>query len=331
MTVLITGGTGFVGLAMVEELLARGENVVTFAPQAAPDAVQVHFAGLPQPVGKLVCEIGDVCDGKALRSAMDKHTVTKVIHGAAITAGPAREKSAPHPVIQVNLMGTLEVLEAAVAHGVQRVVQLGTGSIYGEKVKREGVLDPESDPPIPDSLYGITKYAAERLACRYRNTRGLDVSVARLGVVFGRWEHDTGVRDTLSLAWHLVRLAQRGEVARLAPRLPNDWVYSRDVARAVAMLLAAPKLNYDVYQIGTGGPWSPEQWCELLAQNFPGFRYETVAKAEDANIGRVTPTPRPPFSISRLSEEVGYRPQYDAKAALDDYLQWLTLDLLPQA
>lgn len=328
MTILITGGTGFVGLAVVEELLIQGACVVTYGPQTVPATAQAYFAKLG---GQLHCEIGDVCDGAHLRAVMKDHNVTKVIHGAAITAGIERERAQPHPVIQVNLVGTLELLEAALAHGVQRVVQLGTGSVYGAKVKTDGTLDPDLDPAVPDSLYGITKYAAERLACRYRAMRGLDVSVARLGVVFGRWEYDTGVRDTLSLAYHLVRLAQRGEAARLAPVLPNDWVYSRDVARAVALLLEAPTLQHDIYQIGTGQTWSATNWCELLISRFPHFSYETVSTAEDANIGRATPSPRPPFSIDRLRSEVGYNPVYNAEAALNDYLDWLEDELLPQA
>lgn len=328
MTILITGGTGFVGLAIVEELLASGRSVVTYGPQAVPAAARTYFERLS---GRLTCEIGDVCDGPGLRRILQQHNITKIVHGAAITAGADRERTQPHPVIQVNLVGTLEVLEAALCQGVQQVVQLGTGSVYGARVKQEGTLDPDSDAPIPDSLYGITKYAAERLACRYRNTRGLNIAVARLGVVFGRWEHDTGVRDTLSLAYNLVRLARQGEHARLAPVLPNDWVYSRDVARAVALMLEAGKLEHDVYQIATGHEWSATYWCELLVRRFPGFSHAVAAGIEDANIGRVTPSSRPPFSIDRLCKELGYAPAYNAEAALDDYLAWLDADLLPEA
>src|SRR5690606_39005521 len=143
-----------------------------------------------------------------------------VVHGAAITPGLERERTGPHPVIQVKFIGTLELLQAALAHGVKRVVQLGTGSVYGAAAPSEGTLDPANDRSVPASLPGMPKHRAERLACRYRNTRGLNVSVARLGGVFGRWEHDTGVRDTLSTAYHLVRLARQGRHASLAPRLP---------------------------------------------------------------------------------------------------------------
>lgn len=328
MTTLITGGTGFVGLAILEELLSKGLSVVTYGPAPIPAEAQAYLQGLG---GRVSCEIGDVCDRAALRAAMQRHHITKVIHGAAITAGPERERSQPHPVIQVNLIGTLEVLEAAMAHGVQRIVQLGTGSVYGDRVKRSGKLDPEHDLPVPDSLYGITKYAAERLACRYRSMNGLNVVVARLGVVFGRWEHDTGVRDTLSLAYHLVRLAQQREHASLAPVLPNDWIYSRDVAKAVALLLEAPSLQHDVYQIATGQPWSATHWCELLAQRFPGFTFDTAVDAAHANVGRLTPTPRAPFSIERLESELGYAPAFNAETALDDYLSWLDAGLLSRA
>src|SRR5690606_28484306 len=110
MTILTTGGTGFVGLAIVEELLSKGLSVVTYGRMPQPPGTQAYLDGLG---GRVSCEIGDVCDRTALRAAMTRHRITKVIHGAAITAGLERERTQPHPVIQVNLIGTLEVLEAA--------------------------------------------------------------------------------------------------------------------------------------------------------------------------------------------------------------------------
>lgn len=324
MSILITGGSGFVGLNMVERLLMRGESVVAYGKEQPSAPAMQYFQTLG---GTFVSEIGDVCDAVRLREIMRKYGVRRVVHGAAITAGLERERTNPHSIIQVNLLGTLEVLEAACELGIERVIQLGTGSVYGSSVKTEGTLSPEHDTPQPDSLYGISKYAAERLAVRYRKTRNLDVSVARLGVVFGRWEYDTGVRDTLSIPYHLIRMAQQGVDARLAPVLPNDWVYAPDVAQAVQGLLEAPSLSFDVYQVGTGKAWSVQEWCELLAKQFPGFRYEFVADPQQANIGRVTPTPRAPFSIDRLRIDTGYKPEFEAVKALSDYLQWLGLNL----
>ncbi|WP_186193105.1 NAD-dependent epimerase/dehydratase family protein, partial [Burkholderia gladioli] len=85
--------------------------------------------------------------------------------------------------------------------------------------------------------------AAESAAVRFRQSHGLDVAVARLGVVFGPWEHDTEVRDTLSLPFLLNRMAQAGETARLGRGTPDDWIHAGEAAEAVTRLLEATSLR----------------------------------------------------------------------------------------
>ena len=145
--------------------------------------------------GKLSTVLGDVRRGADLDAALREHAVDRVVHGAAVTAGLEREKNAAADIFTVNLLGAMEVMEAALRHGVRQVVQLGTGSVFGSAGRVEGMLD-ETSAVLPDTLYGISKFAAERTGVRYRQTRGLNLTVLRLGTVFGRWEYDTGVRDT---------------------------------------------------------------------------------------------------------------------------------------
>ena len=165
--------------------------------------------------------------------------------------------------------------------------------------------------------------AAERTGLRYRATRGLDLVVGRLGVVFGRWEYDTGVRDTLSLPLALTAMARAGGTARFYRDLPNDWVYATDVAEALVRLLDAPSLPRPVYHIGSGKRWSPVSWCERLRQSYPAFNYELVDTREDANVGVAAPSPRPPFSIANLQGDLAYQPQFGEVEALQDYLAHL--------
>src|SRR5690606_20984117 len=181
----------------------------------------------------------------------------------------AREAQEAHTIVAVNLGGTIQVLEAAQQHGIRRVIQLGTGAIFGSSVKQGGALDEDLDIPVPDSLYGITKYAAERTGLRYRETRGVDLVVARLGTCFGRWEYDTGLRDTLSIPLHLTRLAEEGGRAVFCRELPNDWVYAGDVADAVTRLLEAPSLSRPLFNLSSGQVWSAVDWCERLAAVYP--------------------------------------------------------------
>lgn len=319
MTVLITGGAGFVGLNIAERLLRAGRNVVCYG-LAPPPGIALHaFQSLP---GQMSVTIGDVRDRAALLDALQRHRVECIVHGAAVTAGLSRETEQAAMIAAVNFGGTIEMLEAAVRHGVRRVVQLGSGSIFGSSVKTEGLLAEDCDIPVPDSLYGITKYAAERTAIRYRTTRGLDVVVARLGVVFGRWEYDTLVRDTLSVPHRLTDLAERGEHATFCGNIPDDWVYATDVADAVVRLLDAPDGLQSIYHVGSGGRWSTVSWCERLQQVYSRFSYEIVDHICQANVGTVAPSPRPPFSIARIEADIGYRVQFREAEAFADYLAW---------
>ena len=318
MTVMITGGCGFVGLNIAHHLLAKGQDVLIVDRNPIPGQVAFQADALP---GKLTVATADVTDRQVIETSIRAYGVNAVVHGAAITAGLEREASQSDQIVEVNLIGTIRVLEAALSCGVSRVVQLGTGSVFGSSVKAQGWLDEVTDIPVPDSMYGITKYAAERTAIRFRNTRGLNVTVARLGVVFGRYEYDTGVRDTLSAPLALAKLAQKSQHARVYAGLPDDWVYAEDVAIAVDLLLQQ-RQTADVYQVSAGATWSVGAWCERLKNIYPDFTYELVHQQADADVGRLTPTRRPPFSIARLSRDVEYEPRFLLEKAFDDYMQW---------
>lgn len=321
MTTLITGGAGFVGLNIAQQLLNHGEDVVIFDRSSQPASLGLALDDLP---GKLRWVVGSVTDAGSLETAIEEHGVNRLVHGAAITAGINREATQASDIAGVNLLGTINALEAAVRCKLPRVVQLGTGSVYGPSVKPEGLLDENRDLPKPESLYGITKYAAELTALRYRNTRSLNVTVARLGVVFGRYEYDTGVRDTLSAPLALEGIAQRGEHAKVFEGLPDDWVYAHDVAMAIDLLLRSENLPSPVYHVSTGGAWSVRDWCERLKAVYPAFSYELVPNQTDATVGRFTPSKRPPFSVDRMAREVGYRPAFLAARAFEDYHGWHT-------
>lgn len=318
MTVLITGGGGFVGLNVAEALLARNRTVVLFGVSMPPDAMLRRLGGS----GRLHCEIGDVRDAAALADVFARHGIGEVVHGAAITAALEREAREAARIVEVNLIGTINVLEASIAAGVRRVVHLSSGSVHGAQVKADGSLDEKMDPAVPDSIYGITKLAAERMALRYRETRGLDVVVARLGVVFGPWEYDTGLRDTLSIPHVLLELARKGREARIMRRIPNDWVHASDVATAITALLDTAKLDTGLYHVSAGMQWDVAEWCQALQDRYPAFSWRLVDDPAQANVGRLSPVPRPPFSIERITTELGWHPRHMGTAALVDLLEW---------
>jgi nucleoside-diphosphate-sugar epimerase len=320
MSVLVTGGTGFVGLNVAEQLLARGEEVVVLGANPPPASALDDFAALP---GKLHLIIEDVRDGAALAWVLAQHRVDRVIHAAAITAGADRDAREPDVVAEVNLLGTIRMLKAARAHGVKRFVQVGTGAVYGMAgLLDAGMLDEAVQTPVPVSMYAITKYAAERTCLRLKELWQMDLAVARLAMVYGRWEYDTGLRDRLSLLLQAVRLAEAGKEAVMPEGEFRDWIYAPDVARGLLALLDAPRLAHDVYNLGTGLPLPLTDWCAKLQERYPAFRYRLSSNPAEWTAGALA-IGRSPFTAQRLREDVGFRPAYDLDKGFEDYMSWL--------
>jgi len=319
MSVLIAGGWGFVGLNIAQQILSRNGRVILFGPDTAPPAFKAALQALP---GHLEVVVGDVSRREDLDRALVELKPEYVVNAAAITAGPEREISSAHDIFRVNLLGTLELLEACLRHPVKRLVQLGTGSVFGQAGQWSESLDEQTSAAMPESLYGISKFAAERTCIRYATRRNLDVTVMRLGTVFGRWEYSTGVRDTLSIPLQLLEAAHRGEHAVLLRDCANDWVYSVDVAYGVLAALASKTQPQPLYHLSSGRRWDVGQWCEKLVAAFPAFSYERVDDKSLCTIGRNSSPQRSPMNIDRVTKDLGFEPKYLADAAFTDFVRW---------
>jgi UDP-glucose 4-epimerase/UDP-glucuronate 4-epimerase len=205
---------------------------------------------------------------------------------------------------------------------VRRLVVLSSVAVYGHVEPELGPIDEAEACPRPATLYGISKYAAEAAALRADELEALNVVVARLGPVFGPWERDTGVRDTLSPHLQLTRLAATGRPAVLAQAGPADWLYSRDAAAGITALLTADRPRHRVYHVGAGRVWPVTAWCERLAAAVPGFRWAIAATSEAANVRFQPDRARAALGIARLAGELGYRPRFDTDAAFADFDAW---------
>ena len=315
MRVLVTGATGFVGLNVVEALLARGDHVVAFDAAPLPpggDAALSEFGGRVEVV------TGDVRDLEAVARAMSG--CDTLIHAAAITAGFEREQRDPHLIVDVNVKGTVNAMNAAREAGIGRIVHFSSSGVYGESSFEHEVLHEDSAMPLPDSLYTITKYAGERIALRHRALHGLDLVCLRPGYVFGPWERNTGVRDTLSPVLQVSVAAARGEEAVLPRPCLRDWVYSRDIADSAVALLEADDPKSVVYNSAGPESWTLESWCERLVRRVPGFAYRI---GNDSNVELNNPRDRGILDMSRLKADAGFVPRYGLDESFDDYMDWI--------
>jgi dTDP-glucose 4,6-dehydratase len=320
MTTLVTGGAGFVGLNLLEQLLGRGDEIVCLSVNPLPDAAASDFAKLP---GKLHMVQGDVTDLRSIDDAIDRFGCRRMIHAAAITAGTQRDESDPARIVEVNLIGTINALQAARKAKIERFIYPSTGGHFGEAGIDVGhFLEEEADRPVPNSMYGISKYAAERTVLRLGALWKIDVRIGRVAVVYGRWEYETGLRDAMTTILQATRLAMAGGEAVFPKLGPADWIYAVDIARALLTLLDAPATTHRLYHLAIESPFDTVAWCDRLRKRYPAFRFRESTRIEDCNIAPLAPF-RTPFSGRRLREEFGFTPAYTIDAAFDDYMRWL--------
>jgi UDP-glucose 4-epimerase len=324
MTAVIFGGAGFVGINLAEHLLARGHDVTLFDRREPQAAARAAFARLP---GRLSIITGDVTDKGAVSAAIPAGA-DAVFLGAAVTAGPERDASDPAGVLQVNLVAQVGMIEAAREAGVRRVVNLSSAAAYGLAGGRVGLLE-EDTPVDPTALYPITKWASERIGARIAALWGLSFVSARLSGVFGPWEHLTGVRDTPSPHFQVIRALRAGRPALLPREGLRDWVYARDVAAALAMLAEAPALPRPVYNVTGGRPWSVLAFGQGVAAHLGGV-CRLAETGEEANIDLFGPHDRAPMSGRAIADDLGWTPRFGMKDAVADLAGWLAAEETPQ-
>lgn len=254
MRVLVTGGAGFIGSHTVDLLLSRGYEV-TVLDDFSSGKQENLAAHLEKPSFRLIR--GDVRDPRAVEEAMEG--VEAVIHEAALISVPLSFER-PEVVKEVNVGGTLNLLETCVRKGVKRFVYASSASVYGEP-KRLPVS--EDHPTSPLSPYAESKLRAEWECLRFFREKGLETVCLRYFNVYGPRQGGG------EYAGVIVRFLERLKKG-LPPLIhgtgdqTRDFVYVEDVARANLLALTSSGVAGQVLNIGTGRETSILELCFLL-------------------------------------------------------------------
>ena len=325
MTFLVAGGSGFIGLNVIEELLSSSEQVISLDKSPIPPAAINVFSKLP---GKFASIELDITNAEDVNRVISESDVDVIFYGAAITAGVEREISDPLSVFDVNVAGLLNVLEAACRlPSVKRIINISSGSAYGNggfgDTGWKDNLDEFGTREDPRTLYAISKYTGERVALRLGELLKKRVINVRLSAIFGRWEYDTGVRDTLSAPMQATLLALKGETALIDRKEERDWTYSRDVARALYKLANHENINSSLYNISSGKTWSVFDWCTVLKMSYPDFNYRLCEFGEVPNIDLFGTRDRIKMSPDRFLCDIGYTLSADLNEIFEDFKIWL--------
>jgi len=338
MTLLITGGTGFVMSVVAREWLERHpERRAVILDRAGLDATAAAYF---EPVRERLSLIqGDVRDPSGWSAELDRHEITEVVHGATVTPisrGSAEEARVqpealmPAKIVEVNLMGTVQLLEwARQSKQVRRFVYVSSGSVYrhhGPDWSREAL--PEDGYVAPLTLYGISKFAAEMVVNRYADLFGLSAASVRLSSIYGPMDRATESRNFRHVPNRVAQMALDGVVIRPNSLEPiGDYLHSVDAARAILALAQAPQLRYRHYNVASGVAVSIGEIIGWAAEKVPGVRYE-VSTADTANVVQdpnLNGGMWGAYDIARLERDTAWRPR-PVREAFHDYMDWLALN-----
>jgi nucleoside-diphosphate-sugar epimerase len=311
MNILITGA-GLIGSNAARQAVDAGHKVVLFDLSPNRDYIQ-------KVVGKDKAEVvaADMRDLPALLSALEKFNVDTLVHTAGLIGGRVQENS--YTGATNNILGTINILEAARLRKLRRVVYVSTFGVY-DRDKIADTFVKETHPIGGHNLYGTTKICSEHLVHAYAAMYNLDTIIVRPGGVFGRGFYVGGstigkvMRD---LAMSIIK----GDPITLDAKTygPNELVYGKDVGLALFLACQAQNPKQRIYNAGTGVVHDAEQLAQVIKALAPAIEVKVSA-------GPVGKSRSIPMDISVSKAELGYAPKFPLKEALRDYMDELWTD-----
>lgn len=317
MATLVTGGTGFIGSNIVKALSQQGHQVICFDLVSPDDLVKKYLSPWVENVTYVQ---GNLLKQEDLEG-VTKYGISKIVHAAVFTGIlPEIEARQGASIVDINVMGTTNVLELARKVLPERFLYVSSGAVYGLGRSSDEVLHEES-PLYPQSLYAITKYASELLTRRYAELHDFQGVSVRLGGPYGPMERVTGHRANQSLMKEWTGKAFRGEVIEVDDRTRlQEVTYVDDIVGGIAAVLDAPSISYDVYNNASGHRSTLGDLIAILEDLHPDLKVKDVPFSEQFRSivqGRQNIT-----DVGRLREDVGFESQFDLASGLTDYLAW---------
>ena len=303
MKILVTGGAGFIGSHVVDAYVEAGHEVI------AVDNLWAHGGGKAanvHPAARFVQQdIRDPAFADLIRTERPE-----VISHHAAQASVKISTDDPALDAQVNILGLINLLEAAVAAGTRKVIFASSGATYGTV---EQLPITEQTPQRPESPYGITKYASEFYLRYAQKERGLDFTAFRYGNVYGPRQDPHGEAGVVAIFTERV-LHHQPCLIQWTGEQAKDYVFVGDVARA--NVLALDKGGGECLCIANGAPTSVNRLFELICQN----------------VGHTVPTtsaPRRPgdifmsyFDISYAQAVLGWAPTRSIEQGIAETVAW---------
>ena len=297
-SVLITGSLGFLGYPTALASVAAGWETTGFdLAQPAAEATGVHFVR------------GDVTNIHQIYRVLRERAIDTIIHTGGYS-GPMLERDNPYLVCSTNVIGTINLLEAARVTGVGRFVFLSSGHAYGNT----------PPPPVSEDapfrahdIYGATKASGDLLLRGYRGQHGLDAVALRISNAYGpRRTTREAIRTML-----LDAIAGRPTSLDFGGGYGRTYLYVKDAVGAIMAAVRAPALAQAAYNITGAEFMAMERIADIVRKLFPAARI-TLAEGVDPLGYR-----REQLDISAARRDFGWAPAWDLERGIADYAVWL--------
>lgn len=308
MATLITG-IGLVGTSFAQLALKRGEKLVFYDFQPRHEFLRKKLGSADVTVVQK-----DVRDLPALVEAMQKYQVDTVIHTAGLIGGRVAE--ALYSGLQINVMGTINVAEAVRLTGVKRLVHMSTIGVYDRRREGSSPVD-EGFARGEGSAYGNSKAAKELMLEAYQRVYGFELVMLRLANVYG-FGHFWAGSGGGQIIQNLLLAGIKGEPVRIPKEQTRDfeYVYYKDVGRAIELAATVPAPPEIVFNIGTAVVIKFDDLIALAKRLLPRLQVEILP-------GKAPRSVTQPMIISRAKEYLNWLPQYDLERGFQDYIQEL--------
>lgn len=326
MKILVTGGAGFIGSAVIRQFIRESDHAVvnldklTYA--SSPEALAAIAADPRYHFEKI-----DICDMRAVRGAFSRHRPDAVLHLAA-ESHVDRSIDGPGDFIQTNIVGTYVMLEAALEHwrGLDdpgrerfRFHHVSTDEVFGS-LAANGYFT-EATPYQPSSPYSASKAAADHLARAWHATYGLPVIVTNCSNNFGPFQHPEKLIPLVILK------ALRGEPLPVYGKGANvrDWLYVEDHAEALRLVLAKGRPG-ETYNIGGHSERRNidvvRAICALLDEMISGSRHAPHERLITFVTDRPGHDLRYAIDAAKIGRELGWKPRHEFETALRETIEW---------
>jgi len=301
-TALVTGGAGFIGSHLVDELLNSGRRVIVVDDLSSGQLKNIN--------SNCVFMHGDITSD-ALDSIFEKEKPSLVFHLAA-QSSVAISSDKPLLDASTNILGTLKIAENCYKHGVKKLIYSSTGgAIYGEPP--ELPVD-ESTAPRPISNYGVSKFQGEQFIELYHKLHNVNYCILRYANVYGPRQDGNGEAGVIPIFATLIQDGKQPTIFGTGEQ-KRDFISVHDVVRA--NMLAISNGKNSTYNIGSSVMYSVNQIYDLIKDHY-GFAKEALTGA---------PRTGDVFEISldyaKAKKELEWEPEIDFENGLQETLQYI--------